>query len=249
MAVIRGTGSAGGAPGNQLTARAPPLAAVCLSPAGLGFCQELNLMSTEPSDVVSTCNTIYGLLLQARYCCSPPLPPAACLASLCVCCLSSRSRPASSRPPAPARPRNLAAAAPEGLQVQGAAEAGWVPLCAAAWPHSSTPLCLRSHLSACLFRACRCPPVLLHALLRDPALCNRPRPCRDAPPAAGRGRRGSGALAAGGPPGRQGARDWGAGQQGASGGGRGVGQWLKGGCVGAGDVRGSFGRWMHNSKG
>ncbi|EFN57131.1 hypothetical protein CHLNCDRAFT_51197 [Chlorella variabilis] len=32
--------------------------------AGLGFCQDLNLLSTEPSDVVSTCNTIYGLLLQ-----------------------------------------------------------------------------------------------------------------------------------------------------------------------------------------
>ncbi|KAI3435003.1 hypothetical protein D9Q98_003055 [Chlorella vulgaris] len=32
--------------------------------AGLGFCQDLNLMSSEPADVVSTCNTIYGLLLQ-----------------------------------------------------------------------------------------------------------------------------------------------------------------------------------------
>ncbi|KAL4435589.1 hypothetical protein ABPG77_002552 [Micractinium sp. CCAP 211/92] len=31
---------------------------------GLGFCQDLNLMSLQPSDVVSTCNTIYGLLLQ-----------------------------------------------------------------------------------------------------------------------------------------------------------------------------------------
>ncbi|KAL4425210.1 hypothetical protein ABPG75_009226 [Micractinium tetrahymenae] len=31
---------------------------------GLGFCQDLNLLSPQPSDVVSTCNTIYGLLLQ-----------------------------------------------------------------------------------------------------------------------------------------------------------------------------------------
>ena len=42
------------------TAAAPPHRAA----AGLGFCQDLNLLSTEPSDVVSTCNTIYGLLLQ-----------------------------------------------------------------------------------------------------------------------------------------------------------------------------------------
>ncbi|PSC67427.1 afadin alpha-actinin-binding [Micractinium conductrix] len=38
---------------------------------GLGFCRELNLLSQEPGNVVSTCNTIYGLLLQhqrdARY--------------------------------------------------------------------------------------------------------------------------------------------------------------------------------------
>lgn len=33
-------------------------------PAGLGFCQDLNLLSTDPADVVATCNTIYGLLLQ-----------------------------------------------------------------------------------------------------------------------------------------------------------------------------------------
>ena len=33
-------------------------------PAGLGFCQDLNLLSTNPEDVVQTCNTIYGLLLQ-----------------------------------------------------------------------------------------------------------------------------------------------------------------------------------------
>ncbi|GAB4815629.1 hypothetical protein N2152v2_008085 [Parachlorella kessleri] len=32
--------------------------------AGLGFCQDLNLLSTDPEDVVQTCNTIYGLLLQ-----------------------------------------------------------------------------------------------------------------------------------------------------------------------------------------
>ncbi|PRW33828.1 Afadin- and alpha-actinin-binding [Chlorella sorokiniana] len=32
--------------------------------AGLGFCQDLNLLSVEPVDVVATCNTIYGLLLQ-----------------------------------------------------------------------------------------------------------------------------------------------------------------------------------------
>ena len=32
--------------------------------AGLGFCTELNLLGAEPSDVVATCNTIYGLLLQ-----------------------------------------------------------------------------------------------------------------------------------------------------------------------------------------
>ena len=34
--------------------------------AGLGFCQDLNLLSVEPADVVATCNTIYGLLLQVR---------------------------------------------------------------------------------------------------------------------------------------------------------------------------------------
>jgi hypothetical protein len=32
--------------------------------AGLGFCQDLNLLSTDPADIVQTCNTIYGLLLQ-----------------------------------------------------------------------------------------------------------------------------------------------------------------------------------------
>eukprot|EP00887_Chlorella_sp_A99_P003392 scaffold7.g3392.t1 len=36
----------------------------CQHAPGLGFCQELNLLSTDPSDVVSVCNTIYGLLLQ-----------------------------------------------------------------------------------------------------------------------------------------------------------------------------------------
>ena len=38
-----------------------PGCAVC---AGLGFCQDLNLLSSDPADVVSVCNTIYGLLLQ-----------------------------------------------------------------------------------------------------------------------------------------------------------------------------------------
>jgi len=35
--------------------------------AGLGFCQDLNLLSVEPADVVATCNTIYGLLLQVHW--------------------------------------------------------------------------------------------------------------------------------------------------------------------------------------
>ena len=49
----------------------PQLCHLCRIPAGLGFCRELNLLSQEPGNVVSTCNTIYGLLLQhqrdARY--------------------------------------------------------------------------------------------------------------------------------------------------------------------------------------
>lgn len=60
--------------------------------AGLGFCQDLNLMSSEPADVVSTCNTIYGLLLQHQKDCKfreqlkqgaqATGPPASCQQSL-----------------------------------------------------------------------------------------------------------------------------------------------------------------------
>lgn len=42
----------------------PHYSALLTPSAGLGFCQDLNLLSTEPADIVETCNMVYGLLLQ-----------------------------------------------------------------------------------------------------------------------------------------------------------------------------------------